>query len=156
MALYGETVLLRTSLMWSTYCICCYRLYRVNKENLPCHCEKNEVEKSVSFRETAKSIMPGDGCIVCKKSRTKDPNTSFHRFPVEPTQRAKWLRALHLEEHQAKPHLKVCCRHFPGGDANLGLSWLWESALLPLWKKEPPGLSVQRQGKKHSSFWIDS
>ena len=63
--------------------------------------------------------MPGDRCVVCKNSRIKDPDASFHRFPVDPTRRATWLRELHLEEHQAKPHAKVCCRHFPGGDAKL-------------------------------------
>ncbi len=63
--------------------------------------------------------MPGDMCIVCKNSRVKDPNVSFHRFPVEPALRGKWLRVFKLEESQVKSYSKVCCRHFPGGDTKL-------------------------------------
>ena len=83
--------------------------------------EKNKVKEFVLDQVTCKSSMPGDTCmcLVYKNSHAKDPNVSFHHFPVEPIRLRKWLHALHLEEHQVKAHSEVCCQHFPGGDTKL-------------------------------------
>ena len=64
-----------------------------------------------------RSAMPGEMCIVCKNSRVKFPGLTYHRFPVNPERRAKWLSVFQLSEAELKPHTRVCCRHFPDGDA---------------------------------------
>ena len=60
--------------------------------------------------------MPGDSCIVCGNTRSKDPGVSLHRFPANETRRVAWLCVFQLQESQVKSHTSVCCRHFPGGD----------------------------------------
>ena len=59
--------------------------------------------------------MPGDVCIVCENSRTKDPGVSFHRFPTDPARREVWLSVFQLGQSQVKSHSRVCSRHFPDG-----------------------------------------
>ena len=61
--------------------------------------------------------MPGEMCIVCKNSRVKFPGLTYHRFPANPERRAKWLSVFQLSEAELKLHARVCCRHFPDGDA---------------------------------------
>ena len=71
--------------------------------------KQSEVGNSICDQERDASNVPGDTCtcIVCKNSRAKDPDASFHCLPMEPTWRCKWLRALHLEEHEATPKFAV-------------------------------------------------
>ena len=62
-------------------------------------------------------VMPGEMCIVCKNSSVKFPGLTYHRFPVNPERRHKRLSVFQLSEAELKPHTRVCCRHFPDGDA---------------------------------------
>ena len=60
--------------------------------------------------------MPGGKyCCVCKNSYSRDPRISLHRFPSATDKRGAWLEAL---EEEVKPHMRVCSRHFPDGDAS--------------------------------------
>ena len=61
--------------------------------------------------------MPGDTCVVCGNKSVHDASASFHRFPKDPRRRGVWLRALGIAEDQLRDHSRVCCRHFPDGDA---------------------------------------
>ena len=61
--------------------------------------------------------MPGDVCVVCGNTRAKDPSVSMHRFPKDKTKRLCWLMALGLKDDDVGSHQRVCCRHFPEGDA---------------------------------------
>ena len=60
--------------------------------------------------------MPGDACIVCGSTRSKDPGVSLHRFPANETRRAAWLCVFQLQVSEVKSYTRVCCRHFPRGD----------------------------------------
>ena len=56
--------------------------------------------------------------VYCvKNSRVKFPGLTYHRFPANPEWRAKWLSVFQLSEAELKLHARVCCRHFPDGDA---------------------------------------
>ena len=59
--------------------------------------------------------MP-DTCFVCGNTKAKDPSVSFHRFPMDPERRSKWITYLHLKESAVKDFHRVCSRHFPNGD----------------------------------------
>ena len=61
--------------------------------------------------------MPGNTCIVCANTRTKDPSM-FFRVPKEKTKRLRWLKTLELKDSDIGCHHCVCSRHFPGGDAH--------------------------------------
>ena len=60
--------------------------------------------------------MPGDRCVVCGNTRAKDNSISLHRFPSDPDRRQLWIRVFHMQEDGIKPHMRVCSRHFRGGD----------------------------------------
>ena len=63
--------------------------------------------------------MPGGKyCCVCKNSYNKDPKISLHRFPSAIDKRGPWLEAFGLRVEEVKPHMRVCSRHFPDGDAS--------------------------------------
>lgn len=64
--------------------------------------------------------MPGDACVVCGNSRSKEAAISFHRFPSDPDRRRVWLQAFQLTEGQLKPHHRVCCRHFRDANPSKG------------------------------------
>ena len=60
--------------------------------------------------------MPGDSCLVCGNTRSKDSSASFHRFPTDSERRTVWLNAFRLSESDLKCYSRVCSRHFPDGD----------------------------------------
>lgn len=62
--------------------------------------------------------MPGKYCCVCKNNLSKDPQISLHRFPSNKEKRSKWLEVFQMSEDQMRPHMRVCSRHFPDGDAS--------------------------------------
>ena len=64
--------------------------------------------------------MPGDRCIVCGNSRTKDPDASFHRFPSDLSKKQLWIAEFGLLEESVKPFSRVCSRHFRNGDPSNG------------------------------------
>ena len=109
MAFNGRTVCFRTLCVLSVCHICCYKLYSIQIEDLP-HRSRKRAKSEIP--SAIKNVL----LKVCKNSCAKDPGTSFHRFPMEPTQQHKWLRELHMKEHYVKGYSKVCCRHLPGGD----------------------------------------
>ena len=60
--------------------------------------------------------MPGDSCLVCGNTRSKDPSVSMYRFPKEQEKRRSWLTGLKLLEADVKDHHRICSRHFPDGE----------------------------------------
>ena len=60
--------------------------------------------------------MPGDSCLVCENTRSKDSSASFHHFPMDSERRTVWLNAFQLSESDVKSYSRVCSRHFPDGD----------------------------------------
>ena len=62
--------------------------------------------------------MPGKYCCVCKNNLSKDPQVFLHRFPSDKEKCSKWLEVFQIKEDQLKPHMRVCSRHFPDGDAS--------------------------------------
>lgn len=61
--------------------------------------------------------MAGHRCCVCGNSKAKDPDDTFHRIPKEPERRALWIKCFDLKEEDIKESARVCCRHFPSGNA---------------------------------------
>ena len=61
--------------------------------------------------------MPGQRSTVCGNTQASDPTASFHRIPKETVIRATWMSLFDLKEEDIKPSTRVCCRHFPNGDA---------------------------------------
>ncbi len=47
----------------------------------------------------------------------KDPQISLHRFPADKEKRRDWLAVLGHKENEITPSMRVCSRHFLGGDA---------------------------------------
>ncbi|XP_044762956.1 uncharacterized protein LOC123319932 [Coccinella septempunctata] len=52
-------------------------------------------------------------CYICKISSEKDPTVSFHRFPKNVLQRAKWVDSLGLDGMKVSTSTKLCSKHFP-------------------------------------------
>ena len=48
--------------------------------------------------------MPGDSCLVCGNTRSKDPSVSMYRFPKE-QEKNSWLKGMKLLEADVKDHL---------------------------------------------------
>ena len=66
----------------------------------------------------AYSAMPGDYCIVCGNTPAKDPDMSFHRFPLKGDPKRKvWLCEFGLDDDQVKSYSQICLSHFP--DSNI-------------------------------------
>ena len=60
--------------------------------------------------------MPGDKCLVCGNTRTKDRSVSLHRFPRDASKRREWITALALKDEDIKDYQRVCSRHFANAD----------------------------------------
>ena len=60
--------------------------------------------------------MPGDRCIVCGNTRSKDRSVSLHRFPKVACRRRQWKKALALKNEDIKDYHRVCSRHFVDAD----------------------------------------
>ena len=118
--------------------------------------EKKEVDNSFSNGEMAESSMPGDTCLVYNNSCTKDLDVSIHHIPVEPTRRGKWLCTLHLDEHQVKSYLNVCCRYFPQGDAKLTCQLSLGKYFASSMNQGTPRAKRTKARKEHNSFRIGS
>ena len=72
--------------------------------------------KKVNIELIALVVMPGDRCIVCRSSRAKDPDASFHRFPSDLSKKQLWIEEFGLIEGSVKTFNRVCSRHFRNGD----------------------------------------
>ena len=57
--------------------------------------------------------MPGDKCVVCGNTCTKDRSVSLHRFPRDAS---KWITALALKDVDIKNYQRVWSRHFANPD----------------------------------------
>lgn len=82
---------------------------------------EEQLRRSAKERSSVKQsqvivIMPGDSCLVCGNTRSKDSSASFHRFPRDSERRTVWLNAFQLSESDLKSYSRVCSRHFPDGD----------------------------------------
>ena len=56
--------------------------------------------------------------VYVRTGTVKNPQISLHRFPSVIDKRGPWLEAFELHEEEVKPHMRVCSRHFPNGDAS--------------------------------------
>ena len=77
-------------------------------------------------------VIPGDRCIVCRSSRAKDSNASFHRFPSDLTKKQLWTEEFGLIEGSIKPFSGVCSRLLGMGTqlAALRKHWVLDLHLL--------------------------
>ena len=43
-------------------------------------------------------------------------SVSFHRFPSDPVESAKWVRHIHRDNFTATDHTRICSKHFASSD----------------------------------------
>uniref|UniRef100_A0A8B9HPG2 V-myb avian myeloblastosis viral oncogene homolog-like 2a n=2 Tax=Astyanax mexicanus TaxID=7994 RepID=A0A8B9HPG2_ASTMX len=72
-------------------------------------------KKRLSFQRVTKSALH---CCVphCSRSSRYNSLISFHRFPVDPELRARWVQQIRRDNFTPTDHTRVCCSHFQPGD----------------------------------------
>ncbi|KAI4891411.1 hypothetical protein NFI96_026105 [Prochilodus magdalenae] len=73
-------------------------------------------EKRLTYQRQEKKTSLHCCVPLCANSSRYNSDISFHRFPVDPEVRARWLTQIRRDNFSPLQSTRVCSRHFNTGD----------------------------------------
>lgn len=84
----------------------------------------------------------------------KGPSNLSSLFSSNKEKCSKWLEVFQISEDQLRPHMRVCSRHFPGGDASKDPSLTLGKRFSSPFKKGPRAKRERAECSQYKSICV--